>query len=389
MNQRVLKLRLYPEDYHLPILNQHIGHNRFVYNECIKLNKKLYEETGKIKGRFELCSYIKQLKDTDKPWLGDVLAQSLQQTILNYSRAMSNYIQYLKQISKGKKPKRKVGEPKIKRKNIVGAGSFRVPQKCKLIVDDINPKYKSSIKIHKVKKPIKVHYHRMLPSDAIIGAMTITKDNVGDWWVSIEYKTNEPYKVFKTGSGVIGIDVGVANYYTTSNGKVVKNPKFFEEEVNKIRKLNRIISKKRSNKVGTKKLQLKQNKLYIKIHNKTMDFIHKETNTLIRENQSISIESLGVSDLLIMNDSNLSRRIQYSNLSMFLSILKDKCKWSGTELRTVDKFFASSKICSSCGNKDDTITLKDRTYNCKHCGHSIDRDLNAAINIRDHSKPIK
>ena len=389
MNQRVLKLRLYPEDYHLPILNQHIGHNRFVYNECIKLNKKLYEATGKIKSRYELSSYIKQLKDTDKPWLKEVNAQSLQTTILNYSRAMDRYLQYLKQISKGKKPKLKAGEPKIKRKNIVGAGSFRAPQNCRLIIDNTNPKYKSSIIFYKIKKPIRAHYHRMLPSDAIIGAMIITKDNVGDWWVSIEYKTNEPYKVIKTGNGVIGIDVGVANYYTTSDGNIVKNPKYFESEINKIRKLNRIISKKREKGVGTKKLQLKQNKLYRKSHNKTLDFIHKETNKLIRENQSISIESLSVSDLLIISDHNLSRRIQYSNLSMFLNILKYKAQWSGTELRTVDKFFASSKICSNCGNKDDTITLKDRTYNCKHCGHSIDRDLNAAINIRDHSQPIK
>ena len=389
MNQRVLKLRLYPEDYHLPILNQHIGHNRFVYNECIKLNKKLYEETGKIKSRYELSSYIKQLKDTDKPWLKEVNAQSLQTTILNYSRAMDRYLQYLKQISKGKKPKLKAGEPKIKHKNIVGAGSFRVPRNCRLIIDNTNPKYKSSIIFYKIKKHIRVHYHRMLPSDAIIGAMIITKDNVGDWWVSIEYKTNEPYKVIKTGNGVIGIDVGVANYYTTSDGRVVKDPKYFESEINKIRKLNRLISKKREKGVGTKGLQLKQNKLYRKSHNKIMDFIHKETNKLIRENQSISIESLGVSDLLIISDHNLSRRIQYSNLSMFLNILKYKAQWSGTELRTVDKFFASSKICSNCGNKDDTITLKDRTYNCKHCGHSIDRDLNAAINIRDHSQPIK
>lgn len=389
MNQRVLKLRLYPEDCHLPILNQHIGHNRFVYNECIKLNKKLYEEGSKIKSRYELQTYIKQLKDSDKPWSKEVNAQSLQNTILNYSRAITGYLQYLKQVSKGKKPKHKVGEPKIKRKNMIGTGSFRVPQSCKLIVDDNNPKYKSSIIFHKIKKPIRVRYHRMLPSDAIIGAMTITKDNVGDWWVSIEYKTNEPYKVIKTGNGVIGIDVGVANYYTTSDGKVVKNPKFFEEEVNEVSKLNRLISKKRVKGVGTKKLQLKQNKLYRKVYNKTMDFIHKETNKLIRENQSISIENLSVSDLLIMNDSDLSRRIQYSNLSMFLNILKYKCKWSGTELRTVDKYFASSKICSNCHNKDDTITLKDRIYNCKQCGLSMDRDLNAAINIRDHSKPIK
>lgn len=388
MNQRVLKLRLYPEDYHLPILNQHIGHNRFVYNECVKLNKKLYEEGNKIKNKYELIYYIKQLKDTDKPWLKDVNSQSIQQTIFNYSRAITNYIQYIKQVGKGKKPKLKVGEPKLKHKNIVGAGSFRVPQFCKLIIDNTNPKYKSYIKIYKVKKPIRVHYHRMLPSDAIIGAMTITKDNVGGWWVSIEYKTNEPYKVVKIGNGVIGIDVGVANYYTTSEGNVVKNPKFFESYLNKISKLNRLISKKREKGVGTKKLQLKQNKLYSKSHNKIMDFMHKETNKLIRENQSISIESLSVSDLLIMNNSDLSRRIQYSNLSLFLSILKYKTQWSGTELRTVDKYFASSKICSNCGNKDDTITLKDRIYNCKHCGHTMDRDLNAAINIRDHSVKV-
>ena len=230
----------------------------------LKLNKRLYEEGNKIKSRYELQTYIKQLKDTDKPWLKEVNAQSLQQTILNYSRAISRYLQYLNQINKGKKPKRKVGEPKLKRKNIVGAGSFRVPQNCKLIVDATNPKYKSSIIFHKVKKPIKVHYHRMLPSDAIIGAMTITKDNVGDWWVSIEYKTDEPYKVVKTGDGVIGIDVGVANYYTTSDGKVVRNPKFFEGEVNEISKLNRLISKKRKKGVGTKRLQIKPWILYIR-----------------------------------------------------------------------------------------------------------------------------
>lgn len=78
MNQRVLKLRLYSDDYHLPILNQHIGHNRFVYNECIKLNKKLYEEGNKIKSRYELQTYIKQLKYTDKPWLKEINSQSIQ-----------------------------------------------------------------------------------------------------------------------------------------------------------------------------------------------------------------------------------------------------------------------------------------------------------------------
>lgn len=113
-----------------------------------------------------------------------------------------------------------------------------------------------------------------------------------------------------------------------------------------------------------------------------MDFIHKMSTKLI------CLETLGVKDMLERKgvDSSLKRQIQYANLGACLNILKYKANWYGVEIRLVPKNFPSTKLCSNCHNKDDTITLKDRTYECKTCGHFIDRDLNAAINILNNAK---
>jgi putative transposase len=180
----------------------------------------------------------------------------------------------------------------------------------------------------------------------------------------------------------IGIDLGLKIYATQSDGLITEFPKqrIITLE-NKIKKLQQILSNKQYNSNNYKKLLKKLNKLYKKIHNITFNFLNKYTTWLCKTYSEIHIENLNIQSML--KNHRMSKAIQRSCFYTFRNMLEYKSKLYNCNLIIIDRYFASSKICHNCGNKKQKLKLSDRIYKCDKCGYEEDRDLNAALNIRD------
>lgn len=375
------KYRIKPTKGQEKLLMDHISHNRFVYNKLVDYSWIQYLNGIKNQNLVTLGRYLQQLKQ-EHEFLYKIDSNSSQQVIRHFLSGIKNMF---KGIS---------GKPKHKKKGIDDR-SFRAPMRINIKLN-FNDKFNSSIKLPKFNKPIKLIYHRNIPDGSRIVSYTVSRKRNGEWYISFQCEVPDSYFKKSKGKNIVGIDLGIKTYATLSDGTIIKNPKYMESAINKLRKLHKKYSKyKKKDKLNPKLNEYKINRhlrklqnQYVKVHNQIMDFIHKMSTKLINDSQVICLETLGVKDMLERKgvDSRLKRQIQYVNWGACLNILKYKADWYGVEIRLVPKNFPSSKLCSNCHNKDDTVTLRDRTYECKKCGHSMDRDLNAAINILNNAK---
>jgi putative transposase len=171
----------------------------------------------------------------------------------------------------------------------------------------------------------------------------------------------------------------LAHFLIDSQGKKVENPKFLKQELEKLKYLDRCLSRKTKNSNSYKKCKLKRAKLFKKITNKRNYFFHCISKSLIKNFDFIYIEDLSVKNMI--KNRKLSRAISDVSWSRFVSILSYKCDWNGVKLHKINKWFASSKTCSECGYQINKLDLSIREWICPECDSVHDRDINAAINI--------
>jgi putative transposase len=186
---------------------------------------------------------------------------------------------------------------------------------------------------------------------------------------------------------LIGLDLGIKDFIITSEGQTYENLKSKRNNQNKLSRLHRELSRKQKGSNHQKQARVRLAKTYNKINNIKEYYLHSITNQLLSENKTIIIEDLNVSGML--KNHRLARSIQELSLNRFKIILMYKADWYGREIIQVDRWFPSSKLCSCCGYKKDDLILKDRSWICPECGANHDRDINAAINIRNEGKRIK
>lgn len=172
----------------------------------------------------------------------------------------------------------------------------------------------------------------------------------------------------------------VKDLVITSDGEVFENKKFLQNNYYKLRRLQRKFAKTKKGGKNREKLRVKIAKLNRKIVRQKEHYYHQITNQLIRENQTIVMETLGVKDML--EQKKMSRQISDASWGLLTKMLEYKCKWYGRELIKINQYYPSSKTCSGCGNVKETLLLSERVYNCDNCGLKIDRDLNASLNIK-------
>lgn len=347
------KYRLYPTLKQQELINKHIGSCRFIYN--LALECKLMAWSG---SKINLSCYdlIKQLSDLKREyaWLKEINSQSLQQSIKNLDNAYINFF-------KGS------GFPKFKSKH-KGKQSFSVIQNV-IIKND-------KLIIYKFKEGIDIVLHR--PIKGKIKQATISKTQTNKYFVSILCETNEiiPIKSNIKENTTIGIDLGIKDFLTTSNGNKVENPKFLKKSISKLKYIQRKYSKKKG-----KRTKYKLQKLHEKIANQRKDFLHKASNKLISENQTIAIEDLSVKGML--KNHNLSQSITDVSWGIFIDFLKYKANWCGVNILEIGTFEPSSKTCSNCEEINKELILSDRYWICNKCQSYHDRDINAAINIKN------
>nr|DAK44538.1 MAG TPA: endonuclease [Herelleviridae sp.] len=347
--------RLYPNKENQVLLNKHFGSARFIYNTMLELKDYYYKKLGVNLSYSELCKALTHLKKLDEySWLNEVNSQTLQAVLRDLDRAFKNFLQG------------RASFPKFKSKK-THKFSFRVPQFVKL---DNNCLF-----ITKFKEGIKVKQHR-----EIIGTIknaTIKLNPSGKYYVSliVEYDSQVPTKLKVEPSSTTGVDLGIKTYATLSDGTKIFYPMYLEKNLVKLKELQSKFSKSKSNRV-----RLKIAKLYEKITNQRLDFIHKLTKELVTKYDSIAIEDLDIKAMLKEN-KDLSRRILDCSWYTFRQLLTYKAELYGCNLIVIPKYYPSSKSCSSCGCINNNLKLTDREYNCPNCGLTLDRDLNASLNI--------
>ncbi|NMG10806.1 hypothetical protein DP117_29610 [Brasilonema sp. UFV-L1] len=198
-----------------------------------------------------------------------------------------------------------------------------------------------------------------------------------EWYIAFAYEVDcvESHSTHE----VVGVDVGVKELATLSTGVVFANPKAYKKNIQKLKRLSKAHAQKAKGSSNRHKSKIKLARHHAKVSNIRKDSLHKLTNHLCKNHAVIVIEDLSVSGM--MQNHKLAQSIADCGFYEFKRQLEYKCKKYGCTLIVADRWYPSSKICSSCGHKKESLSLSERVYVCDKCGHTLDRDLNAAINL--------
>ena len=358
---KAYKYRIYPNKLQRQALSQAFGCVRYVYNWALEKKQSAYKENGEsipISQLSKELTFLRHQKDTI--WLNGVSRIPLTEALRNLNRAYTNFF------------KKRGGKPKFKSKYARQSAYYRH--------NDIKITGRG-IKFQKIDGDIKVRWHRPLPEDCEIRSAAVSKDKMGRYFVSISIiETIAQLEPIKT---KIGIDLGLTHFAITSNGNKTINLRIFESLQKKLRRAQRVFARKKKGSKNRAKAKLRVDKIYAKIADKRRDFQHKLSKMLIDENQAIGVEKLRIQNM--MKNKRLAKAIGDVSWGGFIRMLEYKGKWYGRDVVPLDTFFPSSKTCSTCGHKVDDMPLSIRQWTCPECYTKHDRDINAAINIRNNT----
>ena len=367
-------------------LYQHAGASRFAYNWGLDRRINQYDtNTGKARYTNSMKQHkeLNALKKSLFPWMYDLSKCAPQEALRDLDTAFKNFIV-------GMKSKRQVGFPKFKKKGR-SKDSFRLYGTIK-VFDKNHVKHPKRIQLPKLGKlkikenPVKLT-HRIENNISRILSATISR-RAHKWYVNFSVKEDLDLskalgnKKFNR-KGTIGVDVGIKELAVLSDGTVIPNSRFLKRQLKNLKRLQRAHSRKVIGSNNRKKSALVLARLHLKIVNEREDLLHKLTTKLVTEYDTIVIEDLNIVGMI--KNHNLAQAISDVSWSRLRNMLEYKCDWYGVNLVVADRFFASSKTCSSCGWKKTDLTLSDRTFKCGSCGLKIDRDLNAAVNLENYA----
>jgi putative transposase len=369
---RAYKVELDPNNNQRTALMQHCGAARHVYNWGLEQKQKDYKETGKSPGAMELHRRLNELKklskeDGGKPWLYEVSKCAGQEALRDLDKAFQNFFRRCKQGAKRK------GFPRFKsRKN--GIGSCRFTGTIRSLGTHVQLPNLGRIKLKERG------YLPPLENKNVKVLSATVSEKAGRWFVSFAAREEIHDPTPKAKAKSVGVDVGINFLATCSDGVVYENPRALKRSLDRLKRLQRSVSRKKKGSRNRQKAVRRVQRLHFRISCLRSDALHKATADIVRVYDIIGIETLNVSGMLM--NSRLSRAISDASMSEFLRQIRYKAEWKGAEVIEAPRFYPSSKTCSSCGNVDREFKLGMDVYRCGVCGLVIGRDLNAAINLK-------
>jgi putative transposase len=356
--RKAYRFRLRPTQAQERVMLRIAGARRFVWNWALARRKAYYAEHGKTISIGQLSMELTALRRASgTTWLADLPRECLQQSLRDLDRAFRNFFEKRARYPRFKSRKR--NQP-----------VFRYHDSIRLVGDFLSVPGTGRVRL-RLSRPV---------PEKITGA-TVKRDATGHWFVILAVAFEMPDVALPAPdpTQVAGVDLGLKDFAVLSDGERVPAPKFYRAAERRLKRAQRVLARR---KPGSKrKIMARQvvAKIHRRINEQRGDFLHKLSTNLIRSHDGLCIEDLNVKGLA---RTKLAKSFNDAAHGEFRRQLEYKSLWNRKHLAIVDRWFPSSRLCGACGETNAVLTLNDRFWSCG-CGETYDRDLNAAVNIRD------
>ncbi len=358
--RNVVKVRIYPTPEQQELLAQSFGCARWFWNNSLALNNETYKETGKGLSRQGYNDRLPALK-AEYPWLKDCYSQVLQSVSLNLSRAFINFFEG------------RVKYPNFKSKH--GKQSIQYPQSVKLL--------DGKIKLPKIGE-VKAKIHRTF--EGKLKTVIISLNKAGRYHASLLFDDGMADVESSSDGKAIGIDLGLTHFAITSDGSKYDNPRHLKKREKNLKRKQQKLARKQKGSGKRNKARKIVARVHERIANTRKDFQHKLSRKIVDENQVIIAENLAVRNMV--KNHSLAKAISDCGWGAFTTMLKYKAEKEGKVYLEIGRFFPSSKTCNVCLYQIGSLPLDARSWECPSCKIKHDRDVNAAINIKDEGLRI-
>ncbi|MFF4080895.1 RNA-guided endonuclease InsQ/TnpB family protein [Streptomyces sp. NPDC001777] len=357
--KRAFKYRFHPTDAQAAELSRTFGCVRKVYNMALAARTEAWTRQERVNYNQTSAMLTVWKKTEELAYLNEVSSVPLQQCLRHLQSAFTNFFG-----KRAKYPRFKSRKKSRKSAEYTTSG-FRFRD--------------GKLTLAKMSAPLDIVWSRPLPESASPSTVTVSQDAAGRWFVSMLCE-DASVKPLPVNGNAIGIDVGLHHLLTLSTGEKIANPRHERRDRARLALAQRRLAKKaRGDGANRRKARRKVAKIHARIADRRRDHLHKLTTRLVRENQTLVIEDLTVRNMV--KNHTLARAISDAAWAEFRNMLEYKANWYGREVIAVDRFFPSSRLCSTCGTLRARMPLHVRTWTCENCGATHDRDVNAAKNL--------
>lgn len=366
---KAFKFRLYPNKEQQIFFAKTFGCVRLVYNHYLSLRKAAYDNDKSIVSYNACAKDLTNLKKTDEySFLKETDSVALQQSLHHLDTAYQNFFKNSKS-----------GFPKFKSKK---TNHRSYTTNC---INDNIAIVGNCLKLPKVGL-VRMKQHRAISSDYRLKSVTVSQTPSGKYYASVlfEYENQVQKKLLHD---FLGLDYSMHELYKDSNGYEPCYPRYYRRAEKRLKREQRKLSLMQKGSNNRDKQRLRVARLHEKIANQRKDFLHKQSRQIVNAHDCVCIEDL---DMQTMSQTlGFGKSVSDNGWSMFCAFLQYKLEEAGKKLIKIDKFYASSQLCSNCGYKNIlTKDLSVRAWDCPVCGAHHDRDTNAAINIRNKGMRI-